>query len=148
MKDYNGFSGDERTKSYNKLRYLVAKGEVEDWKHKPCEICGLQSPTNMAHQEDYADHRHYHTLCIECHLKLHSRFSKPLMWIKHLENVKNGYVSIEYKSVNHFFSAIKKQVNDYSNSENLMPTDFGNEWFHNLSMQKVNLNSENLIKYE
>jgi len=149
MKDYNGFSGEERMSSYNKLKYKIQKGEVEDWKNKPCEICGLQSPTNMAHQEDYANHKHYHTLCVECHMKLHGRFSKPFIWLRHLNDVKNGYVSTPYNSANHYFSTQKRMQKQEFEKNIISPLELGDEWFHKLSMQKINLKKEeNTIKYE
>lgn len=138
MKDYNGFSASFRQKQYNKKKELIAQGKMENWADKPCEICGLKPKKGvliMGHCEDYNDLYDNHSICVECHMKLHRRFSDPILWINHLIAVKKGYVSKGYNSVFLYFQDVKNgkvQKHDFTSDIAFSTKSLGDQWFHKL----------------
>ena len=138
MKDYNGFSAAFRQKQYNKKKILIASGEMADWSKQPCEICGLEPQPGvliMGHCEDYDDLYDNHSLCVECHMKLHRRFSDPLLWINHLIAVSRGYVAQKYRSAYFYIEDSKNNRtvrHDFTDDISMATTTIGDKWFHKL----------------
>lgn len=89
---YNGYSPEERT----------IEGKWETWARKhgildpigsTCEGCG--STENLqAHLEDYAEPEAFWTVCVLCHLTLHTRF-KSARHLKVFVNYRNALAEWE-----------------------------------------------------
>lgn len=138
MNDYNGFSGSERMIVQQILNELQRRGII-NWTDQPCSICQCPGGTIQAHLENYSKIFEFKPVCVECHIKLHMRFRFPSYWIKHLVEVSNGYQCKPYPTMRDYFKSKKGSFNnlDY---EGFDPTTLGNEWFHKLSMEPINLN--------
>lgn len=135
MKDYNGFSGAERNKADYIQKKAIAKGELVV--EQKCCMCGQTEGLIMRHMENYSNPLDLNAIipmCVECHLKLHSRFSKPVMWIKHCLAVRAGYVSTPYDKVR-FFN--EKNEGETIESLGFMPDE--SKWWECLSLQEQDL---------
>ena len=138
MKDYNGFSASFRQKQYNKKKILIANGEMVDWSKQPCEVCGVKPKRGvliMGHCEDYDDLYDNHSICVECHMKLHRRFKEPLVWINHLIAVKDGYESKGHFHVGVYFKQVEMGTavrHHFTDDISMSTTSIGDEWFHKL----------------
>jgi hypothetical protein len=135
MKDYNGFTGKERDAAYQIQKQMRDRGLIS-WDNKPCDICGVIGGLIMPHQENYADPYAFWPLCVECHMKLHSRFNNPTAWLKHLDKVTHGFVPLQFKTVTDYFK--QKGARKAPEYKGKRPDDFGNKWFNNLSMVESN----------
>lgn len=102
MKSYNGFTGLQRQKVFDILKYLRDKGQVS-WADKTCEMCGCTDGMIMAHSENYFDWLNFKIVCVECHMKIHGRFKAWSGWVDYLIKIRNGYISIGYNSVIRYF---------------------------------------------
>ena len=138
MKDYNGFTGSERMIVQQIMNELHKRGII-NWVDQECDICGSRGSVMHSHCEDYSNPFTFYALCIECHMKLHMRFRFPGYWIKHLIDVKAGYVCPAYKSNREYYATPKGRFK-YPEYERIDPTTIGNEWFHKLKMFPVNKN--------
>lgn len=138
MKDYNGFSGSERMIVQKIMDELQRRGII-NWIDQPCEICTCEHSIMHSHCEDYSNPFDFHVLCIECHMKLHMRFRYPGYWIKHLLDVKNGYVCPIYLTNRDYYKAPKLRFK-YPEFEHIDPKTIGNEWFHRLKLTPINKN--------
>lgn len=140
MKDYNGFSPTERMRSWEIQKRLLQNKEIS-WQDKSCEICGGSGGLMMPHLEDYSNPKNFYPLCVECHMKLHNRFSRPLIWIKLLCDVKTGYIPVQWESVSAYMDEGKKFKNELlEDYKEINPSDLGDKWFHKLKLEKINLN--------
>lgn len=138
MNDYNGFTGSQRMITQHIMDEMQRRGII-NWKDQPCEICRGTGGCKHAHLEDYSNPWDFHTLCIECHMKLHMRFRFPGFWVKHLIDVKNGYIPIQHNHSKEWFSK-KKGKFKLPEFETLDPALIGNEWYHKLPMERKNKN--------
>lgn len=107
MKDYNGFSASQRTKVGNIQKKAIADG-IWNYERK-CSMCGLENDKIMFHNEDYNTIFEGYPLCIECHLRLHARYSKPNVWKKYMLFVRNGGKGRNWGSVYEFIKGDKYQ---------------------------------------
>jgi hypothetical protein len=135
MKDYNGFSAAERQEVYNKQRDLG----LIDALPQICSVCGGTGGQIMGHTEDYRNLHDLREICVECHMKLHARFSRPGAWIKLLQDIAAGKKPYQWKSTGQFFMSQKKDDDRYPELASIDPRTLGNEWYHKLPMQKINL---------
>lgn len=138
MKDYNGFTGSERMIIQQIMNELQRRGII-NWIDQECEICHVKGSVMQSHCEDYSNPFNFNPLCIECHMKLHMRFRFPGYWIKHLVDVKNGYMCPVYKTNREYYAAPKGRfkVVEY---ENIDPATIGKDWFHRLKLIPINKN--------
>lgn len=153
MKDYNGFSAEFRTKAYNKQKAL---GLMIPISKMPCDICGGSGGLMMGHTENYNDLNDLRPVCVECHMKLHARFSRPGFWIAHLIIVRAGIRPVQWKTTSAYFAGQKDQVRpvrtepwiDEQGGYNVEyavdvskvdPATLGDKWYHKLLMHKINL---------
>lgn len=138
MKPYNGFTGKERLDSWALQKLAMANGELVK---TPCEICTQSAGLLMPHLEDYDEPiKASKFLCVECHMRLHARFSAPVQWVSHLLEVKqNKKVCPPYEIVNQFFKVrfdwSKKPIPDY------VSKDF---WYERLSLEPVDFRNLSL----
>lgn len=107
---------------------------------QPCDICGIHAPNMMGHTEDYDNVYDLRPVCVECHMKLHARFSRAGAWINHLKQVAAGYRCRPWTSVWDYFG--NQQDNRYPEYANIDPATLGDKWYHKLLMTKINLNHE------
>jgi hypothetical protein len=133
MKDYNGFSDKERQALYNQQK---AAGMI-DALPQVCCVCQGHGGLIMGHTENYHDINDLREICIECHMKLHGRFSRPGIWIKHLLDLKEGKQPVQWKSVIQYFAG--QDNKRHSEFANIDPSTIGNEWYHQLKMHKINI---------
>lgn len=135
MKDYNGFSTEERMIIHNKQKAMGLHVEVAK---KPCSICEGSGGFIMCHTEDYRNLYDVRPICVECHMKLHVRFSRPGVWIKHLIDLKNSIKPKQWKTVGEYFYSQKSER--FIELQTIDPATIGEEWYHKLLMTKINLN--------
>lgn len=76
-KTYNGFSGEERVRGWQKVKVAIALGLIP--KPEMCSIC-LRSPAGQMHSEDYSRPLLAKPICPRCHRILHRRFKSPEIW--------------------------------------------------------------------
>lgn len=81
MKEYNGFSSNERAKVGKQQLEAIRSGKFP--KPTKCELCDSTEGQLQLHNEDYSkpfdDAR---PICRACHLALHVRFTIPERWEK------------------------------------------------------------------
>lgn len=81
MKEYNGFSSNERAKVGKIQLAAIRAGEFP--KPTVCELCGATEGQLQLHNEDYSKpFDDAHPICRACHLALHARFTNPQRWEK------------------------------------------------------------------
>jgi hypothetical protein len=137
LKPYNGFSGEERNKTIYIQKKAIKEGKLK-LKHKCC-VCGQEEGLIMLHLENYfkpIDPDEVKEICVECHLKLHARFHKPMDWLRHCLNVREGIKSPVYFSV---FDYIKKNPFGKKDSDPVEFTPDPTKWWENLSLEKLDL---------
>lgn len=141
MKDYNGFPPEFRTKVYNLQKgmgLMVPIGKMA------CSICGGSGGLMMGHSENYYDLYDLRPVCVECHMKLHARFSRPRTWANHLHDVSRGIRPRQWKTVGEYFSQQTKSVSE-TPLENFLkeiyPGLFGDQWFCLLLLTKIDIYS-------
>ncbi len=87
LKDYNGYTGDERIRAWQFGWWCDAMGIKE--KATRCDICGSTQGVQY-HSEDYYSIFSAPSVCKGCHYVLHRRFREPRMWYafveKHMRN--------------------------------------------------------------
>jgi len=75
LKSYNGFSGEERARGWQAVRWLQAAGVMPE--NDPCDICGETEKPRDYHSEDYYNILSAAYLCKRCHSAIHTRFKNP-----------------------------------------------------------------------
>jgi hypothetical protein len=81
MRDYNGFSSNERAKVGRLQLEAIRSGKFP--KPTKCELCGASEGQLQLHNEDYSKpFDDAHPICRSCHLALHVRFTNPERWDK------------------------------------------------------------------
>lgn len=80
LKDYNGFTHEQRVKGWQAMHLAVRMKLISPTKDLQCEICGATHPTKLQyHSEDYCKLAEY-VLCISCHKCLHQRYKNLEIW--------------------------------------------------------------------
>jgi len=110
---YNGFSPNERKRMPGRVRLENSGETLPAEAGGPCMICGDPEVPVEPHAEDYSKPYRWtppsaYWLCHSCHVKLHSRFSKPSRWKAFLAHVNRGGYSRDLKE-----REIEKEVNQY-----------------------------------
>ena len=81
MREYNGFSSNERAKVGKLQLEAIRSGKFP--KPTVCELCGTTEGQLQLHNEDYSKPlEDAHPICRSCHLALHVRFTNPERWEK------------------------------------------------------------------
>ena len=92
MREYNGFSGDERAQGAAYHRRMRAQGL---WSLPTrCSACGQTEGVIDAHWEDYSkpfDTERDIPLCFRCHMMVHMRDRNPRGWDRYRALVRSGY---------------------------------------------------------
>lgn len=146
MKDYNGFPADFRDKVY---KIQKTGGLLAPIQRQPCSMCGGKGGFMMCHTENYYNLLDLVPCCVECHMKLHARFSRPGVWIQHLIELSEGRVPKQWQNTNQYFAQQNtKRVGGFSPGDeyypelvNEAPGLFGDKWYHQLLMKKIDLYS-------
>jgi hypothetical protein len=92
MSDYNGFTGQQRTKALRWLNREYAAGR----RVRPtrCGGCGQTAGIIEAHSEDYSepfgDHIGAFGFCYRCHMALHNRLNAPEAWERYKAAIVAG----------------------------------------------------------
>jgi hypothetical protein len=92
MSDYNGFTGQQRTKALRWLNREYAAGR----RVRPtvCDGCGQTAGIIEAHSEDYSepfgDHIGRFGFCYRCHMMLHNRLNAPEAWERYKAAIVAG----------------------------------------------------------
>ena len=106
---YNGFSPAERRRYDRLMRAAINAGRIRPVMR--C-FCGLTAPADlMYHLEDYSDYLNPIVICVECHMRLHSRFRAPNRWKLHCLRIRVEPAT-PYKSVASYFGASRGQRAD------------------------------------
>jgi len=88
MKEYNGFSSNERAKVGKIQLAAIRAGEFP--KPTTCELCGNAEGQLQLHNEDYSKpFNDAHPICRACHLALHVRFTNPQRWEKRKKFIRS-----------------------------------------------------------
>lgn len=92
MKDYNGFTANERIKALKWLQAEYTTGGRTP--PRKCDVCGQTEGIIEAHSEDYSapygDHIGRVGLCFLCHMEVHCRFRSPMAWKRYKVMVEEG----------------------------------------------------------
>ena len=93
MKDYNGFTGAQRTRALAWLNKEYAAGRRQ--RPAGCDACGQTEGFFQAHSEDYSgppfgDNIGRFGLCYLCHMFIHCRFRSPSAWARYVALVRTG----------------------------------------------------------
>jgi hypothetical protein len=81
LRDYNGFTGEERLRTFEIAKWLIDLGALQ---HSGCcDICA--GPADQQHAEDYFDLTTWMDICRGCHTSLHGRLRTPAAWARRLE---------------------------------------------------------------
>jgi len=93
MKDYNGFTADQRNRSYAWLKAQWAAGLLP--RPSRCCACGQDRGIIDAHAEDYSEpfgpHLLDYPLCFICHMMVHCRFKAKGAWNRYRAAIAQGY---------------------------------------------------------
>ena len=76
---YNGATGAERVKGWQKLITACKMGLVPWSAPFPCSICGASGFTQF-HNECYFRPLYVKPVCRSCHALIHMRFGHPIRW--------------------------------------------------------------------
>lgn len=113
---YNGFTPTERETLGQIGTAAFRSGNL---KLEPiCRLCGLHGTIKgtagghlMMHYEDYDRPLQPVVICVECHLRLHSRFRCPNRWFAHCLRIRTE-AATPYPSVGAYFGATRGQYRD------------------------------------
>ncbi len=98
LKDYNGFGGDDRYRLSIAHRKAVADKTLPN--PERCEMCSQTAGLIVRHNEDYDQPvKGAHALCVECYIRLRTRFFKPRSWQNWLSRILAGAMSKPYRRV-------------------------------------------------
>ena len=84
LRDYNGFTGAERLRTFEIAKWLIEGGVLQH--SSRCDIC--KGPADQQHAEDYFDLTTWMDICKGCHTSLHGRFRTPAAWARRLERYR------------------------------------------------------------
>lgn len=136
MKPYNGFTGAERSKAWEIQKKAMAAGLITC---TSCEMCGQDKGVLMPHLENYDEPiKEYHSLCVECHMNLHGRFSSNGGWLSYLLKLRAGYVSIPFYVVGDYFQSEANKQFYWAKNKKVHFVPRKNVWFENLSLTQIN----------
>lgn len=137
MNPYNGFSGDLRSKVDHIQKSAIAAGVMVF--RRACELCGQEGAHIQLHNEDYTKPLEgAHPICVECHMRLHRRFSMPNRWLNHLLLLRQGLKGGAYQSPWLYMKATSGETADIG------PVDFtprDGVWWENLPMERIDFNT-------
>jgi hypothetical protein len=127
---YNGFSAAERMRADRIMRAAIRAGLISPTMR--C-FCGLTPPAAlMYHLEDYCKPLEPIVACVECHMRLHSRFRAPNRWRAHCLRIRTEPAT-PYTSVIHYFGATRAERADV---EHVALTPDQSRWWENLSFER------------
>jgi len=87
MREYNGFSSNERARVGKLQLEAIRSGKFP--KPTKCELCGKAEGQLQLHNEDYSrPFDDAHSICRSCHLALHIRFTNPERWEKRKAHIR------------------------------------------------------------
>lgn len=88
MREYNGFSSNERAKVGKIQLEAIRAGKFP--KPMICELCGITQGQLQLHNEDYSrPFNDAHPICRSCHLALHVRFTNHDRWEKRKDFIRS-----------------------------------------------------------
>ena len=104
MRNYKGYTEQDRRKNLAKVKTLIAQGKLENPNNLKCEICGQDKGIREYHCMDYNPAvalQSLKCLCYKCHRYLHVyELGESHKYYKnaktYFERVKSGYI---YKPV-------------------------------------------------
>lgn len=148
MKDYYGFTHNQRMQSLKKTKQAIIEGTIPP--ATTCEICKLTEGNIAYHNENYIHPTKYlHSLCVECHMRLHMRFNNPTQWKQHVLKIKQGWQPRPWTSNHEFFKNHKYAK--YKTLETRRLELEGPEWWYHLPMENEPLpvieEPEGLLRY-
>ncbi len=119
MREYNGFSGEQRAKAQRWLNAQWSAGRFA--RPSRCCACGQTHGVIDAHAEDYsepftASKLMSYPLCFVCHMMVHCRFKNPAAWHRYRQLIGRGARPPAFSTRN--FPAFKR---DFLGAT--MPTD-------------------------
>lgn len=138
MKDYNGFTGNQRNKVATIIRKAINNGKIQP--PQKCDICGQNEGQMHYHLEDYSKPlENLKPICVGCHMRLHIRFEYPNLWKKYLLDIRAGKMSPPYRSSFAFFKAMR-DVGITKDIAEVPALDKPYLWYELLSLTPINLN--------
>lgn len=146
---YNGYRWKERMEKFKKQSSegVIAAG--------PCALCGDPDAKVEFHDEDYSQPYSWeppaaYCVCRHCHLhKIHSRFANPIVWKAFLAHVRRGGYASDLvnpkvkEEIEAFKLALKKGECIVLASLRPYKGRAGEEWFSQLTLERVSLTSPN-----
>lgn len=87
-KPYNGFTGAERIRGWQRTWAAVAAGILP--KPHRCSICGTEQGRIELHTENYTRPLEAKPVCRACHRSLHRRFQDPDQWHRRVKQFGDG----------------------------------------------------------
>ncbi|GAB4493339.1 MAG: hypothetical protein OHK0045_22640 [Raineya sp.] len=137
MKEYNGFSGDYRSRVGNLLRIAIKDGTLQP--PKKCCMCGQEKGTLHYHLEDYSKpFENLYPICVACHMRLHIRFDYPNLWKQHLKDLRAGKRSPAYNNTFAFFAKMK-QLGIHKDIDFVEIIENPSTWYEKLLLTKIDL---------
>jgi hypothetical protein len=110
LRDYNGFTGSQRTKAQGWLNRNWAAGTFA----RPDRCCACDQTEGVidAHAEDYSEPFTYgklmrYPLCFVCHMMVHCRHRDPKRWALYCRLIGEGWMPPAYLTRN--FPRFQKQ---------------------------------------
>lgn len=111
MRDYNGYSAEERRKHNEEVKKLIKEGKIESPYKLKCERCGQDKGIREYHCVDYDLNLIFESLrclCYKCHRYLHVyELGETHKYYKnaktYFDQVKNGHIYkpvFDYKEFN------------------------------------------------
>lgn len=151
---YNGYNPAERNEKFREMKRKIVIGELSP-PSGPCALCGDPDSDVEYHDEDYGIPYQWsepsaYVLCRHCHRqKLHTRYSRPVVWQAYLAHVRRGGYARDLED-----PLIKREFVSCCNAlkhgqafllRNLRPytRNIGEEWFASL---RLNRESERSIQ--
>ena len=144
---YNGFSMPYRLLVFEVQKDLREAEQYVQWQETNCDLCGNHSAGdfsdgnyahgNLAHLENYNNVHDYKVLCVACHMRLHTRFHLPSLWLWHLDQLSQGKKIKLFHTVKEWFKGEKQKK--FASHVSAKPTDFGNNWENNLLMEAIDI---------
>ena len=94
MREYNGFTGAQRSKAQGWLNRQWKAGVFP--RPSRCCACGQTEGVIDAHAEDYSEPFTHaklmrYPLCFICHMMVHCRFANMAAWNRYRAAIGNGY---------------------------------------------------------
>ena len=147
MKDYNGFSGEQRAKVGNLITKAIKQGRLSP--PSKCCLCGQTKGVLHYHLEDYSKpFEDLRPICVGCHMRLHIRFDYPNLWKKHLQDLRNNKKSPAYQNPFVFFAAMRK-AGIKKDIEHVEMVEAPTTWYELLALrplEEININPSNTLE--